>query len=95
MKKGNPTMTLTKKQFDILDILIEEDGPITQRQLEEKTGYSLGSINKNMKEKKFIKNKVVYMNMSGVYDGNEGNRGQHVRPRLGRTQRRKHKSPSG
>ncbi|MCR4798064.1 MAG: arginase family protein [Lachnospiraceae bacterium] len=25
-----------------------------------------------MKEKKFIKNKVVYMNMSGVYDGNEG-----------------------
>lgn len=43
-------MNLTKKQFDILDILIGENGPVTQRQLEEKTGYSLGSINKIMKE---------------------------------------------
>lgn len=42
-------MDLTKKQFDILEILCEEEEAITQRELEEKTGYSLGSINKNMK----------------------------------------------
>ena len=43
-------MNLTKKQFDILEILTESNDPITQRQLEEKTGYSLGSINKIVKD---------------------------------------------
>ncbi|MBR2555227.1 MAG: NTP transferase domain-containing protein [Aeriscardovia sp.] len=43
-------MDLTKKQFDILEILTEESGPVTQRQLEERTGYSLGSINKIVKD---------------------------------------------
>lgn len=43
-------MTLTKKQFDILEILADETKSITQRQLEEKTGYSLGLINKTVKE---------------------------------------------
>ena len=32
-----------------MDILCEEQETITQRELEEKTGYSLGLINKNMK----------------------------------------------
>ena len=43
-------MSLTKKQFDILEILEEEKNPVTQRQLEERTGYSLGSINKTVRE---------------------------------------------
>ena len=43
-------MNLTKKQFDILEILTESNDPVTQRQLEEKTGYSLGSINKIVKD---------------------------------------------
>lgn len=43
-------MVLTKKQFDILEILAEENSSVTQRQLEERTGYSLGSINKIMRE---------------------------------------------
>lgn len=50
-------MDLTKKQFDILEILTEENDPVTQRQLEERTGYSLGSINKIVKdltEKKLV-----------------------------------------
>ena len=43
-------MNLTKKQFDLLEILTESNDPVTQRQLEEKTGYSLGSINKIVKD---------------------------------------------
>ena len=43
-------MMLSKKQFDILDILAEEGTALTQRQLEEKTEYSLGTINKTVKE---------------------------------------------
>lgn len=42
--------TLTKKQFDILAIMAEEDAPLSQRQLEEKTDYSLGTVNKAVKE---------------------------------------------
>ena len=41
-------MTLSKKQFDILVALT--DGKLPQRELEEKTGYSLGSVNKAVKE---------------------------------------------
>ncbi|MBQ7561733.1 MAG: NTP transferase domain-containing protein [Synergistaceae bacterium] len=43
-------MLLSKKQFDILDTLAEEDSALTQRQIEEKTGLSLGLINKTVKE---------------------------------------------
>lgn len=39
---------LTRKQFDVLVALNEEK--VSQRELEEKTGYSLGSINKVIKE---------------------------------------------
>ena len=41
-------MTLTKKQFDVLVALTE--GKLSQRELEEKTGYSLGTVNKAVKE---------------------------------------------
>lgn len=41
-------MNLTKKQFDILVALT--DGKLSQRELEEKTGYSLGSVNKAVKD---------------------------------------------
>lgn len=42
--------TLTKKQFDILAVLAESSEPMSQRQLREKTEYSLGTINKIVKE---------------------------------------------
>ena len=41
-------MNLTKKQFDVLVALT--DGKLSQRELEEKTGYSLGSVNKAVKD---------------------------------------------
>lgn len=41
---------MTKKQFDILDCLIELNKKTSQRYLSEKTGHSLGSINKRLKE---------------------------------------------
>jgi len=41
---------LTRRQFDILAALAEENAPLTQRQLEERTGVSLGTINRTMKE---------------------------------------------
>ncbi|MBR2676899.1 MAG: NTP transferase domain-containing protein [Solobacterium sp.] len=43
-------MPLTRKQFDILEILAETEGSFTQRELETKTGHSLGTINRVMKE---------------------------------------------
>lgn len=43
-------MELTKKQFDILSALAVADGKVTQRQLEQQCGHSLGTINKIMKE---------------------------------------------
>ena len=43
-------MELTRKQFDILSALATAKEPLTQRQLEDKTGHSLGTINKVMKE---------------------------------------------
>ncbi len=42
-------MELSRKQFDVLDALIELP-KITQRKLQETTGYSLGTVNKVMKE---------------------------------------------
>lgn len=43
-------MELTRKQFDILSTLATESTALTQRQLEELTGHSLGTINKAVKE---------------------------------------------
>ena len=43
-------MELTRKQFDILSTLATAKESLTQRQLEELTGNSLGTINKIMKE---------------------------------------------
>lgn len=50
-------MELTQKQFDILTTMASDMGKYSQRQLEEKTGHSLGTINKIMKE--FIDNGLV------------------------------------
>lgn len=41
-------MSLTRKQFDILEALTS--GSLTQRELESATGYSLGTVNKVLKE---------------------------------------------
>lgn len=41
---------LTRKQFDILESLATSRLSLTQRQLEDKTGYSLGTVNKVSKE---------------------------------------------
>lgn len=41
---------LTRTQFDVLRATAESGGGMTQRELEKATGYSLGAINKVMKE---------------------------------------------
>lgn len=41
-------MALTRRQFDILDLLIKED--LSQRQIRERTGMSLGTINRTIRE---------------------------------------------
>ena len=41
---------LSKKQFDILDALIDAKEKVSQRELSELTGMSLGSVNKVLKE---------------------------------------------
>lgn len=46
----NMAGSLTRKQFDILEILEKEKRALTQRELEEKTGFSLGTVNKLVKE---------------------------------------------
>ena len=43
-------MELTRKQFDILEVLATNKENLTQRQLEEITGYSLGTVNRALKE---------------------------------------------
>ena len=43
-------MNLTRKQFDILVTFAESNTTLTQRQLEEATKYSLGTINRTVKE---------------------------------------------
>lgn len=50
-------MELSRKQFDILSTLATTKEPLTQRQIEEITGNSLGTINKIMKE--FVENGFV------------------------------------
>ena len=43
-------MSLTRKQFDVLKALALSDAAMTQRELEEKTRHSLGTVNKVLKE---------------------------------------------
>lgn len=44
------SMNLTRKQFDVLEKLALAQTPMTQRELEKETGYSLGTINRSVKE---------------------------------------------
>ena len=43
-------MNLTRKQFDMLEVLATHTEVLTQRQLEEITGHSLGTVNRVLKE---------------------------------------------
>ena len=43
-------MDLTRKQFDVLEVLATASDSLTQRQIEEKTGHSLGTVNRILKE---------------------------------------------
>lgn len=43
-------MSLTRKQFDVLEVLATASTSLTQRQLEELTGHSLGTVNRVLKE---------------------------------------------
>ncbi|MBQ6670260.1 MAG: winged helix-turn-helix transcriptional regulator [Firmicutes bacterium] len=43
-------MELNRKQFDVLEALVSSKENLTQRQLEEITGHSLGTINRIIKE---------------------------------------------
>ena len=43
-------MAVTKRQFDILELLAAEEKVMTQRQMEQRTDYSLGLINRTVKE---------------------------------------------
>jgi CTP:phosphocholine cytidylyltransferase-like protein len=51
--------TLSRKEFDILEVLTTAKNPLSQRQIEEMTPYSLSTINRAMKdlaEKSYVKN---------------------------------------
>ncbi|MBQ1894064.1 MAG: NTP transferase domain-containing protein [Clostridiales bacterium] len=41
---------LTRKQFDLLEAMALSDAALTQRQIEDMTGYSLGTVNRTVKE---------------------------------------------
>ena len=43
-------MKLTRKQFDVLEALVTSKKSLSQRELGESAGYSLGTINRTMKE---------------------------------------------
>ena len=45
-------MSLSKKNFDLLALLASAKEKLSQRELSEKTGYSLGTVNKSIKELK-------------------------------------------
>ena len=45
-------MDLTRKEFDILEALAESRSPLTQRELESRTGHSLGTVNRVLRELK-------------------------------------------
>jgi CTP:phosphocholine cytidylyltransferase-like protein len=51
--------TLSRKEFDILEVLTTAKNPLSQRQIEEKTPYSLSTINRTIKdlaEKSYVEN---------------------------------------
>ena len=57
-------MELTRKQFDILVALTSSHCSLTQRELEKTTNYSLGTINRTMKELSeagFVSNGAITM----------------------------------
>lgn len=43
-------MDLSRKQFDVLEKMVGRTAPYTQRELENLTGYSLGTVNRVLKE---------------------------------------------
>ncbi|MBQ6775876.1 MAG: MarR family transcriptional regulator [Synergistaceae bacterium] len=43
-------MPLSRKQFDVLEVLAHGSAPMTQRELERATGHSLGTVNRILKE---------------------------------------------
>ena len=43
-------MSLTRKQFDVLEVLATTSKALTQRELESRTGHSLGTVNRVLKE---------------------------------------------
>lgn len=43
-------MALTRKQFDILEVLATSKESLTQRELEKRSGHSLGTVNRVLKE---------------------------------------------
>lgn len=43
-------MELSRKQFDILEVLATNNSPLTQREIESLTGHSLGTVNKVLKD---------------------------------------------
>ncbi len=45
-------MDLTRRQFDLLETLAEAKGRLTQREISERTGHSLGGVNRTMQELK-------------------------------------------
>lgn len=45
MEMNGATMELTRKQFDVLEAMLDAPS-LTQRELQERTGYSLGTVNK-------------------------------------------------
>ena len=51
---------LTKKQFDILEVLIDSTGRVSQRMLSDETGMSIGTVNNVLKE----------LNKLGLAEGN-------------------------
>ena len=62
---------LTKKQFDILDYLIENDSKKSQRDISINTKLSLGTVNKILKELTdlgYINNNII-MQGSVIYGG--------------------------
>ncbi len=47
---NNSAETFSKKQFDVLSLLATENNTFNQRELSKVTGYSLGTVNKILKE---------------------------------------------
>jgi len=48
--KGNMAEQLTEKQFDLLTAYAEAESTLTQRELKDRTGHSLGTINRVIRE---------------------------------------------